>query len=318
MIGFLIGCVCMLMVIAPVALLSKVELGAYLSIQLATLFFTMVTIRAAHKKRRLRTLLISLTYSAFLHLPYFAMATWTEKDWMIWTAVVVVMWSVTIALSLPQKIESQDEDNAENPESQTPNKDRVFRNGAGMVLFLIGSSFGLIFIGVIIAAVMKASNADGVIAFFKSPVALIIYCVLAAILAFFSFNKSKFWLSRVKAIEEGRQQLPVSKRKKKYSGDKDHVVYMIHVIGETDPKRVYVGVSNNFERRAHQHKTDLMQRKHANKHLSRAHSSGQHLTIKKIKENLTKMEAYDEEYRLRPHWNVSWNIRPGGLPGIHF
>ncbi len=105
---------------------------------------------------------------------------------------------------------------------------------------------------------------------------------------------------------------------REYRGANDHCVYVIHTENEQDPDKIYVGVTKNFEHRAETHKTHLQRGTHSNKNLLMGFRSGAPLVMRRICTDMTKMEAYDRENELRPRWNISWNVRPGGLPGIHF
>ncbi|BCN25759.1 GIY-YIG nuclease family protein [Vibrio alfacsensis] len=99
---------------------------------------------------------------------------------------------------------------------------------------------------------------------------------------------------------------------------KNHSVYIIKVEGESDHHRVYVGVTNNFERRFGEHKVQLESGSHANHKMQNVFNEGGRFVMHRIGRDYTKMEAYSKEHQLRPKWNTGLNIAPGGLRGIHY
>ena len=89
-------------------------------------------------------------------------------------------------------------------------------------------------------------------------------------------------------------------------------VYWIHLPEHTDiTTQGYVGVSTNAIKRIQNHFQLLEQNQHNNIHLSRAYIKYDKL-IKDILLEAEESYCYEIENRLRPNYNIGWNIAPGG------
>lgn len=90
------------------------------------------------------------------------------------------------------------------------------------------------------------------------------------------------------------------------------VVYWIRLLDHVDYKtQGYIGVSNNFNYRLHQHKTKTI--KH-DSHFGRSiNKYGWDNLVKEIIFEGSNDECYNKENELRPLYNIGWNEAIGGL-----
>lgn len=98
--------------------------------------------------------------------------------------------------------------------------------------------------------------------------------------------------------------------------EKSHSEYCVYHIKHSNHTLLmgYVGVSNNFDARKHQHILHLKKKCHVNYKLQKAWDNGvfNEDSIQILFSGLSRGEAYGKEANLRGRKNMGWNINKGG------